>query len=58
MSETGVPTVLGGDRAALPRHTARSPFVFRPERGTRPRRFVDSEVQCSSASRFAGESVR
>jgi hypothetical protein len=58
MSETAVRTVLRDDRAALPRHTGHSPFVIRPERGTRPRRSVDSEVQCSSASRFAGESVR
>lgn len=58
MSEIGARTVAGGDHAARPRHTRRAPLVFRPERGTRPRRFVESEVQCSSASRFAGESVR
>jgi hypothetical protein len=58
MSEIGARIVFGGDPAGRPRHTGGAPFVFRPERGTRPRRSVDSEAQCSSASRFAGESVR
>jgi hypothetical protein len=58
MSEVGARIVFGVDPAARPRHTGGAPFVFRPERGTRPRRSVVSEVQCSSACRFAGECVR